>query len=127
MMAVVGSVVDVIDKSGALKVKCIRILAGKKFWSTGGRAMVVVKDARPVRRRKRSIREGELHMALMVQCTGSFSRSTGYSIKFFDTSIVLIKKSDSMPLSNRIVGSVSQSLRFVPNSRRILSMAYDAF
>lgn len=126
-MAVVGSIVDVVDKSGALKVKCIRVLTGKKFWSAGGRAMVVVKDARPVRRRKRSIREGELHMALMVQCAGSSSRRTGYSIRFFETSVILIRKSDLMPLSNRIVGSVDQNLRFVSNSRRILSMAYDAF
>lgn len=126
-MAVVGSIVDVIDKSGALKVKCIRILNSKYFWGSGGRAMVVVKDARPARKRKRSVREGEIHMALMVQCISSCSRQTGYSIKFPDTAAILVKKSDLSPLSNRIAGSVSQSLRFVPGAGRILAMAYDAF
>jgi len=126
-MAVVGTVVNVIDKSGALKVKCIRILNGKYFWRVGSRAMVVVKNSRPARKRKRSVQAGEIHMALMVQCVGSQSRPTGYSISFPDTNVILVKKSDLTPLSNRIVGTISQSLRFVPGARRILSMAYDAF
>lgn len=122
-----GSLVKVIDKSGALQAQCIRFIDRSRFSYAGMRVLVVIKKSRRARKKKRSVGKGELHHALIVKRRGVVRRPTGYSVSFPSSSIVLLKKTDSTPLSNRVTNSVSKDLRFVPGFSRILSMAYDIF
>ena len=126
-MIVKGSVVKVIDKSGALQAQCIRFIDRARFSYAGMRVLIVVKKSRRPRKKKRSIGKGEMHYALIVKRRGSVKRSMGYSVHFPCSSVILLKKSDMTPISNRITNSVSKDLRFIPGFSRVLSMAYDIF
>jgi len=126
-MIVVGSNIKVIDKSGALMAECIRFVDRSRFSYAGIRLLVVVKKSMRVRKKKRSVRKSEMHLALVVKQKGPVARSMGYSVYFPSTSIILLKKGDDTPMSNRLTGSVSKDLRFRGGFSRILSMAYDVF
>lgn len=126
-MVVVGSNIRVIDKSGALMAECIRFVDKTRFSYAGARLLVVVKKSMRVRKKKRSVRKSEMHLALVVKQKGSIIRNMGYSVYFPSTAIILLKRGDGSPMSNRLTGSVSKDLRFQDGFARVLSMAYDVF
>ena len=68
-----------------------------------------------------------MHLALVVKQKGSVTRNMGYSVYFPSTAIILLKRGDDSPMSNRLTGSVSKDLRFRDGFARVLSMAYDVF
>lgn len=126
-MVVVGSKIKVIDKSGALVAECIRFVDKSRFSYAGIRLLVVIKKSMRVRKKKRSVRKSEMHIALVVKQKGSIARSMGYSCYFPSTAVILLKRGDNTPMSNRLTGSVSKDLRFHSEFSRVLSMAYDIF
>ncbi len=126
-MIVVGSNIRVIDKSGALMAECIRFVDRTRFSYSGAKLLVVVKKSMRVRKKKRSVRKSEMHLALVVKQKGSVTRNMGYSVYFPSTAIILLKRGDDSPMSNRLTGSVSKDLRFRDGFARVLSMAYDVF
>ncbi len=126
-MIVVGSNIRVIDKSGALIAECVRFVDRTRFSYAGAKLLVVVKKSMRVRKKKRSVRKSEMHLALVVKQRGSVTRNMGYSVYFPSTAIILLKRGDDSPMSNRLTGSVSKDLRFRDGFARVLSMAYDVF
>lgn len=126
-MITVGTFLNVIDRSGALKVQCIRFIDYRKSAVVGSKILVVVKQARPQRKKKKIPKKGELYKALLVKVAGSKNRLSGYCVKFPSSSVILLKKSDLSPASSRLAGGVSKDLRFSSAYSRILSMAFDVF
>lgn len=126
-MVVIGTNMKVIDKSGALIAECIRFVDRARFSYAGIRLLVVIKKSMRVRKKKRSVRKSEMHVALVVKQKGSVARGMGYSVYFPSTAVILLKKGDNTPMSNRLTGAVSKDLRFREGFSRVLSMAYDVF
>src|SRR5690554_3385431 len=108
-MIVVGSNIKVIDKSGALMAECIRFVDRSRFSYAGIRLLVVVKKSMRVRKKKRSVRKSEMHLALVVKQKGPVARSMGYSVYFPSTSIILLKKGDDTRSEERRVGKECRS------------------
>lgn len=120
----VGSLISVLDKSGASSVLCITILHRSKP-VVGAQLVVVVKSVkRHSRTRKRAPRKGNIFRAVLVRTVNFCMRPTGYYVQFPTSSLVLIRRGDSTPVSSRFTGVISRDLR-EKGFKKFLSLAYD--
>ena len=102
------SMVNIIDNTGALKGKVIRVLKGA-FWKSatiGDRVVLAVKQARP----DGSVKSGDVVKAVVVRTTKEIRRPDGSYIRFGDNAVVLIKN-DNSPLGKRVFGPVAREIK----------------
>jgi large subunit ribosomal protein L14 len=118
-MILVGTVLNVIDNSGAKKVKCIKILGGfnKKIGIVGNFIIVSVQTINPLKK----IKKGEIYKAVIVCTKTSKIRKNGSSV-FFNKNGVVIINNKNLPLATRLLSPVMGELREV-NLSKIISMA----
>lgn len=96
------------DNSGAKLIKCIKVLKFSK--SSGAKpASLVVVSIRKIRYNK-SIIKGQVCRGLLLRAKKNIQRSTGFSIKFGDNSLVLVDLKH-LPIGSRIVGPIYKELR----------------
>lgn len=104
-----GTILTVIDNSGAKTVQCIKILNGYKklYASLGALITVVIKRIRKNSRRQLNLKiiKGGIYKALILRTKISTSSFFGDSIKYSENSVVLLNKSNKF-LGTRIFGSV---------------------
>jgi len=108
-MVTVGTYLSTSDNTGAIKVKCIKIL-GCSFCNhtnVGDKIVVVVKSSNF----NRKVKTHEVHRSIIVRLLNKTLRSNGMNISFLNNSVVLVKKNND-PIGNRIKGSVLQELRY---------------
>jgi large subunit ribosomal protein L14 len=112
-MIQVGSILKVCDKTGVSLVKCVKVYGPKKkkIANIGDVILVSVKHINPKKfkkmklfKRKRFMK-GTLHRALIIRSKINFKRSNNVYLKFNENSVVLVNKR-TVPISNRIYGSV---------------------
>jgi large subunit ribosomal protein L14 len=109
-MVSVGSKLNVSDNSGAIVVKCIKILGSTSRNSTniGDTLVVSVQSAKKLKK----VSEHDVHRCILIRQTSKTLRKNGVFINFLENSVVLIKKKNNDPMGNRVVGSVLQELRY---------------
>lgn len=124
-----GGCFKVVDKTGAVLIKCLSIISPLRNRKVGTKFIGVVKKAKPYVRglKKKRVIKGDLVKGVVVKSTLNISRSFGYFIKFSYTGVVVLKRDDDSPFSNRITSSVSSDLRFLPGFSKILSISTDVF
>jgi large subunit ribosomal protein L14 len=107
-MVCVGTVLKVMDNSGARKVRCIGLLGVKKRrWCKVGEVIVVsVRVVNPIKK----MRKGEVHRAVIVGTRKAVRRGTGDWVRFDENVVVLVNKKN-IPLGTRVLGPVMQELR----------------
>ena len=108
-MVLVGTKLSVSDNSGAIQVKCIKIL-GNSFRNSsnvGDVLVVAVKSAKV----KKKVTRKQVHWCILVRQKKKTFRNNGVSISFSNNSVVLIKRNFD-PIGNRIKGSVLQEMRY---------------
>jgi len=102
------SLVTVIDNTGALKAKVIRVLK----WHLGKSATVwdkvvlAVKQARP----DGSVKSWDVVKWVVVRTRKEIRRKDGSFLKFEDNAVVLVK-SDNTPIGKRIFWPVAREVR----------------
>jgi len=102
------SMVNIIDNTGALKGKVIRVLK----WSFGksatvwDRVVLAVKQARP----DGSVKAGDVVKWVVVRTTKEIRRPDGSYIRFGDNAVVLIKN-DNSPIGKRVFGPVAREIK----------------
>jgi large subunit ribosomal protein L14 len=102
------SMVNVIDNTGALKAKVIRVLK----WSFGKRAIIgdkvvlAVKQAKP----NGSVKSWDVVKGVVVRTRKEIRRKDGSYIRFGDNAVVLIKN-DGSPIWKRIFGPIAREIR----------------
>lgn len=99
-----GSVIKVIDNSGAKTVRCIKPEGGtgKREARLGEIIMVSVQEAIP----RSKVKPGEIYPAIIVTQRGEHKRDDGSTIKCSQTSVVLFDRKDYTLIGTRITAPV---------------------
>ena len=111
--------VKVLDNSGAVKARIIKILNKKKFGKVGGLVLVsIVKNLRGSK-----IRKGSVQKAIIVR-TNTSTRGLHCKTRWFENSIVLVKEkgNDYLPIGSRIKGVLSSELKNKIGCKKITSL-----
>lgn len=100
-MIQVGTILNVVDNSGAKKVRCIKVPFGykRRYASIGDLITVSIYSIRKKRKSTSKTRKGEVHKALIVRTVSGLSFYSGERQIFLDNSVVLIGK------QNRLIGT----------------------
>ena len=118
-MILIGTELQVIDNSGAKKVKCLKILGKslKKFGIVGTIVVVSVQSVNPLKK----IKKGEIYKAVLVATKKGKQRKNGSTITFDCNSVVIINNKN-LPIATRILKPVMAELRDF-NYSKIISMS----
>jgi len=121
-MVLNGTYLFVSDNSGAIKVKCIKILGSSycNHTNIGDELVVSVKKADY----KKKVTKSSVHRSILIRQKTKTFRKSGMSISFLKNSVVLLKKNSFDPIGNRIIGSVLQELRY-KKCLKILLLAWN--
>ena len=122
-MIQVGTILNVIDNSGAKKVRCIKVPFGykRRYGSIGDLITVSVYSIRKKRRLTSKTKKGEIHRALIVRTTLGLCSHSGEKQSFLDNSVVLIGKQNRL-IGTRILGPLPIYFRYT-RFLRVLSIA----
>ena len=108
----------VADNSGAMRVKCFRVLGQRKRYAhVGDIIKVSVKEAQPTS----LVKKGQVCDALIVRTRQAIHRSDGSHLRF-DNNAVVILDATKNPIGTRIFGPVARELR-EKNYMKIVSLA----
>jgi large subunit ribosomal protein L14 len=109
-----GTILTVVDNSGAKSAICIKVLKGfkSKYAFSGDLILVSIKSLRSKRRFASKVLKGELYKALVVRTKSKLNKSIGSndSITFLENSVILLNKQLKF-IGTRIFGSLPSSLR----------------
>ena len=113
------SYLKVADNTGAMEIKCIRVLGGskRKFGNIGDVIVASVRKATP----GGTVKKGEVVRAVIVRTCKGVRRADGTYVRFDENAAVLIKD-DKNPRGTRIFGPVARELRD-KEYMKILSLA----
>lgn len=122
-MIQVGTILNVIDNSGAKKVRCIKVPFGykRRYASIGDLITVSVYSIRKKRKLTSKTKKGEVHKALIVRTILGLSSPSGEKHSFLDNSVVLVGKQNRL-IGTRILGPLPIYFRYT-RFLRILSIA----
>lgn len=116
-MVQVGTVVNVIDKTGVILGQCIKVIgSSKKRIAYIGNVIVVsvkkinVKKFRYQKwKKKKRFIVGTVHRALLVRGRKNFRRVEGIFLKFDENSVVFVNR-NIVPVTNRVFGPILREL-----------------
>ena len=113
------SKVEIIDNSGGIRGRIIKILNKKKYGKVGGLVLLTVTKNVP----NSKIRKGTVHKAIIVR-TSVKNRVLDKSTLFFSNSVVLVKVNgnDYLPIGSRIKGPISSELKGKVGCSKILAL-----
>jgi large subunit ribosomal protein L14 len=118
-----GTLLNVIDNSGAKKVYCIKILSGYRgrYAFLGDLIVVSVKSLRTKRRLSSKTKKGEIYKALVVRTKCNLKKISGEKVSFFENSAIILNRQNKF-IGTKIFGSLPISFRYT-KYLRILSLA----
>lgn len=107
-----GTLLNVVDNSGARKASCIHICGGfrKKFAQIGDIIIVSIKSLRSKRRKTTKVKKGDVVHALVVRSKIGQTKFSNERISYFENAIVLLT-SQKKTIANRIFGSILKTFR----------------
>lgn len=99
---------DVADNTGALSVRCIKVLKGSKRRYAGVGDLIVcsVKSARP----RSSVPKKSIVKAVIVRQKKKIRRSDGAALNFESNACVIVDENGN-PKGSRVMGPVARELR----------------
>ena len=99
---------EVADNTGAKRVKCFKVLKGSKrrYAGVGDVIICSVKEADS----KGSVKKGDVVRAVIVRTKSYIRRTDGSSLRFYDSSCVIIDDKDN-PKGTRIFGPIAREVR----------------
>lgn len=116
-MISVGTTINVVDNTGILKARCIKVYGKrKKNHARIGDLILVVVETYTLKRgffldnkKKERFLKGKKHKALVVRTKSFFKRYHGVFIKFSDNAVVIVNKR-KLPLSKKLKGPLLYEL-----------------
>lgn len=105
------------DNTGVKLVKCIQVYS-KKIIEPGSIILVTIKKVLP----HRKLKKGQIFKAVVVRLVKKINRIYNFQIKYFSNSIVLLKKTEIVPIGSRIYGSVYFEIR-IKGFMKIISLS----
>lgn len=115
-----GTILNVIDNSGAKTVCCIKVLYGyrRRYANVGDLIVVSVKNLRTKRRSTSKIKKGEISKAIIIRTKSNYKSFSGEHLSFFENSVVLLN-AQKKPIGSRIFGSLPKSFRYTKHLRLV--------
>lgn len=104
-MVTTGTILKVIDNTGAKYAQCIRILKNRKVAKTGDKIIVVVKKALPNKR----IKTHQIHKAMIVRSALTSRRKEGSYLRWINAACILVNKQNA-PQANAFSGRLIRIL-----------------
>lgn len=106
------SVLQVLDNSGAKKVRCIKVLGGfkKKTAKLGDIIVVSVQQLRNRNRQNSKILKGGVARAIIVKTKKKTQKTNGSFFETNSNAVILINKQGN-PLGTRILTALPKSLK----------------
>lgn len=122
-MIQVGTILNVIDNSGARKACCIKVISGykRRYAYIGDLVVVSIKSLRTKRKASSKAKKGEIYRALVVRTKPKTNSYSGEAISFFENSVVLLNKQNKL-IGTRIFGSLPGSFRYT-KFLRVISLS----
>jgi large subunit ribosomal protein L14 len=111
-MIQVGTILNVIDNSGAKDVQCLKVYGGFKnrYAFVGDTILVSVKKLRSKRKAFSKVKKGELCKAVIVRTKTSVKHPNSDNISFLNNAVVLLSKQKKL-IGTRIFGPLPKSFR----------------
>jgi large subunit ribosomal protein L14 len=108
-MIAVGTMLKVVDNTGAKLLKCIRILRGQRarYGYVGDVIVGAVKEAEP----RRDVKKHDVVRAVIVRQRKEIKRKDGTYVRFDDNACVIIDPKTKEPKGNRIWGPVAKEVK----------------
>lgn len=123
-MIQVGTKLNVIDNSGAKRVRCIKVSKGykKRYSSFGDVVLVSIYSVRKIKSKAQisRVKRGEIYRALVVR-TKLKTDQFAYKVNFTDNAVILLNKQNRL-LGSRVFGVLPRKLRETP-FLRLLSVS----
>ncbi len=116
-MISVGTNCKVIDNSGALNVKCLKVLGNSKIGNVGSIVIVSVQKVNPLKK----IKKGVVLRGVIVSTKKNPLRKNGVSVSFNVNGVVIVNNKN-VPIGTRILGPVMLELRSL-GFLKVLSLA----
>ena len=106
------TILNVLDNSGAKKVKCIKVLGGyrKKKTNLGDTIIVSVKELRNKSKKNSKVKKGEIHRALLIKTRSKCFNKDG-SLHFFNLNGVCLITKQYKPIGSRILSPVPKKFK----------------
>ena len=104
-MILIGTILKVIDNSGAVEARCIRVLGNKKKATLGDRVVVSIQKSNPNRR----IIEGRVQRGLVVQVKKG-TRFLDGSLLSQGLNRIILLNTQGNPIGNRLHSPIIFSL-----------------
>lgn len=106
------TILNVLDNSGAKKVKCIKVLGGykKKNSLLGDTIVVSIKELRNKSKKTSKVKKGEVHKALILKTKAKSFNKDG-SCFFFDSNSVCLITKQAKPIGSRILGPIPKKFK----------------
>lgn len=125
-MIIKGTVLNVLDNSAPVYVKCIHIYNKKKIGYYNDLILVVIKKSvqnlKINKRSKNNLLKGTLCKAIIVQLKRKLQRKDGTSIKFDNNSCIILNKQMSLA-GTRVIGPVTYELNKNVLSQKFITLA----
>jgi len=110
-----GTIVNVVDNSGARLAMCIKVITGfkRRYAYNGDIVLVAIKSLRLKRRFASKVLKGEMHKAVVIRTKTKLKKNSNSedSITFLENSVILLNKQFKF-IGTRIFGALPSSLRF---------------
>ena len=106
------TILNVVDNSGAKKVRCIKVLGGfkKKNAKTGDIVVVAVQQLRTKNRQHSKLNKKAVVRALIIKSKTKTLKPNGTYIKLDKNNVILINKQGNL-IGTRILGSMPKFLK----------------
>ena len=112
-MVQVGTLLRVLDNSGAKIVSCIKVLSGyrRRYAKLGDQIVVSIKHLRSKRRSFSKVKKGEIYRALIIKTKCLKRYKFGDNISFLQNAVVLLNKQNKL-VGTRVFGAVHKHFRY---------------
>src|SRR5690349_12890133 len=97
----------VVDNTGALLVKCLTVYHKLSVIRPGSLILVTIKKVLA----NKAVHKGQIFKAVVVRLKQKHIRFYKIMVNYFINAVVLLKKTELIPLGTRIYGSVYMELR----------------
>ena len=123
-MIQIGTLLNVIDNSGARTALCLKVFPGyrRRYANIGDIVLVSIKTLRSKRRDSLKVKKGELYRALILKIKVPSKNFSGDSFFYVEKSSIILLNKQNKFLGTRILSSVSRIFRFT-KYLKILSLS----
>jgi large subunit ribosomal protein L14 len=107
-----GSILNIVDNSGAKFALCIKVLNGyrSRYGRVGDTIVVSIKNLRAKRRALTKVKKGSVYKALIIRTKTKEKQFNGDNFLFFENSAVILTPKKKL-LGTKIFGVVPNKLR----------------